>query len=195
MTHWPTHLLTGVKCRATSVAKKNCLKSKTGGQGLCFICSSACLIPGQFCISSTFPLFFCWSVCFRDLHLRLILRGWACMRVHKDDIWGSSNKCTGGWWALHTPRLILNNFLIAGTQLFHSDCNLYHSIDMAVRLVCYQILPNLLYTHLFTKGLSSTGLSFLDFHLNTNIAMSSPVFFLWCVNESVHWQPNGERQE
>ena len=39
------------------------------------------------------------------------------------------NKCTGGD-EVHTLRLILNNFLIAGAQLFHLDGNLYHSTDM-----------------------------------------------------------------
>ena len=93
-------------------------------------------------------------------------------------IFGAGVISAPGGDEVHTPRLILNNFLIAGTQLFHSDCNLYHSIDMAVRLVCYQILPNLLYTHLFTKGfvsLSSTGLSFLDF-----ISIQTSPCFLLC---------------
>ena len=73
------------------------------------------------------------DVCFTDF-ARLILRGWSCIRVHKNDIWASGreeggNKCTGGD-EVHTLRLILNNFLIAGAQLFHLDGNLYHSTDM-----------------------------------------------------------------
>ena len=73
------------------------------------------------------------DVCFTDF-ARLILRGWSCIRVHKNDIWASGreeggNKCTGGD-EVHTLRLILNNFLIAGAQLFHLGGNLYHSIDM-----------------------------------------------------------------
>ena len=81
---------------------------------------------------------------------------------------------------VHTPRLILNNFLIAGTQLFHSDSNLYHSIDMVDGGQACMLL-NLLYIYLFSKGfvsLSTRGLSFLDFHFKTNITMFSPMFFL-----------------
>ena len=133
-----------------------------------------------------FPTFLCFPVdMFASgiMHLRLILRGWACMRVHKNDIWASGRVVISapGGDEVHTLRLILNNFLIAGTQLFHSDCNLFHSIDMVVRLVCYQIYFILTYFTYFTKGfviLSTRIVSFLDFNFNTNITMFSPVFFL-----------------
>ena len=81
------------------------------------------------------------------LHSGLILEGWACMRAHKNDIWASSNKCTGGD-EVHTPRLILNNFLIAGTQLSHLDDNLYHTTSIWSGLY---FISTQLHTRLFTK--------------------------------------------
>ena len=88
------------------------------------------------------PTFLCFPVdMFASgiLHLRLILRGWACMRVHKNDIWASGRVVISapGGDEVHTLRLILNNFLIAGTQLFHLDGNLYHSVDMVRFLFRY----------------------------------------------------------
>ena len=58
-------------------------------------------------------------------------RAYECIKMISGPVVGreGGNKCTGGD-EVHTLRLILNNFLIAGAQLFHLDGNLYHSIDM-----------------------------------------------------------------
>ena len=116
------------------------------------------------------------DVCFTDF-ARLILRGWSCIRVHKNDIWASGreeggNKCTGGD-EVHTLRLILNNFLIAGAQLFHLDGNLYHSTDMVninIKLISFQSKHPSVF--------SCRRCSFSDVHLKLNTGA-----------------PNGGRQE
>ena len=86
------------------------------------------------------------------MDLSLILRAY-CTGVHRNII---SAGCGGvlvvsalGGDEVHTLRLILNNFLVVGTQLFHLDINLYHSTTMS--MVRFISIPNLLHTHFSTN--------------------------------------------